>query len=307
MSDLQCIIQMVGGLGNQMFQYALSRRLQISRGARVRFDLDMYKHDTERALTLANYRTTIRKVTPMDKATMRLSFGRTFSRAGKLLRPFNRSVLWNVYEDVAQGFDPRVIALKGRWYLRGWFQCPGYFESLRPQLLEEFELANPLPSSGAALMRQIKDVNAVCLHVRRGDLVTNRLYNSEQQVQTAAYYSHCLHDIADRVTDPHVFVFSDDMPWCRNNLRSDLPITFMDKFDGSTDYIDLYLMKNCRHFITANSTFSWWGAWLSENPEKIVIVPPVWRFKDNGPPADLIPKGWQIGPSVLAQASSPLL
>src|SRR5271156_1275371 len=82
MSDLQCIIQMVGGLGNQMFQYALCRRLQISRGANVRFDLEMYKHDTERALTLSNYRTTIPQVSAIDKATMRLSLGRTFAKIG---------------------------------------------------------------------------------------------------------------------------------------------------------------------------------------------------------------------------------
>lgn len=304
MSDLQCIIQMVGGLGNQMFQYALCRRLQISRGANVRFDLDMYKHDTERALTLSNYRTTIPQVSAMDRATMRLSLGRTFAKVGKLLGPMGRGILWKVYEDRAEGLDMQVTELKGRWYLRGWFQCPGYFDSLRPQLLQEFELAKPLPPSGAELLKQIEGVNAVCLHVRRGDLVTNKLYNSEQQVQTADYYSQCLRDICDRVAEPHVFVFSDDMPWCRENLRSDLPTTFMDKFDGGTDYIDLHLMKNCKHFITANSTFSWWGAWLAQNENKIVIVPPVWRFKHNGPPPDLIPKGWQIGPKQNAQVSA---
>jgi len=306
MNDLDCIIHMVGGLGNQMFQYALGRRLQVDRGANVRFDLSMYEVDTERALTLSRYRTHIPQVSAMDKLTMRLSFGRTFAKAGALLGPLKSKLLWKVHEDPANGIDPEVTKLQGRWYLRGWYQCPGYFETLRPQLLQEFDLKQPLEKIDADQLRQIQNVNAVSLHVRRGDLVTNPLYNSEQQVQTAEYYSQCIRDISDRVRDAHLFVFSDDMPWCRENLRADLPVTFMDKNKGGTDYIDLHLMSNCRHFITANSTFSWWGAWLSQNPEKIVIVPPVWRFKHGGkPPPDLIPAGWQIGPNKMtAQVSA---
>jgi hypothetical protein len=298
MSDLDCIIQMVGGLGNQMFQYALGRRLQTDRGANVRYDLGMYKHNTERALTLSRLRTRFAEVSQSDKLTMKLSFGRTFSKAGALLGPLKNKLLWRVHEDPANGIDPEVTQLRGRWYLRGWYQCPAYFEKLRPQLLQEFDLAEPLTGANAELLKKIEAVNAVCLHVRRGDLVTNPLYAKEQQVQTADYYSQCLTDLAQRVNEPHIFVFSDDLPWCRANLHPPMPINFMDKNDGSTDYIDLHLMSRCRHFITANSTFSWWAAWLSQNPEKIIIVPPVWRFKDNGPPPDLIPGDWQIGPRV---------
>ena len=178
MSDLDVIIYMLGGLGNQMFQYALGRRLQTERGANVRYDLSMYEVDTERALTLKKFNTTIPEVSGFDKLTMRLSFGRTTATVGKLLGPLAKPFLWQVYEDPANGLDLRVTQLKGRWYLRGWYQCPGYFENLRPQLLKEFELVEPLGKEDAEQLKQIQDVNAVCLHVRRGDLVTNPLYNS---------------------------------------------------------------------------------------------------------------------------------
>ena len=265
MSGPRIIIQMMGGLGNQMFQYALGRSLQVQRNADVRFDLAMYKVDTERALTLSKYRTQITEVSAADKLTLRFSFGRTFARAGALLGPLKKKLLWQVHEDPATGLDKEVMQLNGRWYLRGWYQCPAYFENLRPQLLREFQLVSPLTGANAELESQIDALNAVCLHVRRGDLVTNPLYNREQQVQTAGYYAQCLSDIGQRVGNAHVFVFSDDMPWCRDNLVSQLPMTFVDKNDGSTDYIDLHLMSRCRHFIIANSTFSWWGAWLSPN------------------------------------------
>jgi hypothetical protein len=295
MSDLDCIIQIVGGLGNQMFQYALGRRLQILRNARVRFDLSMYKVKSDRDLTLAKYQTRIPTLSILDTVTTKLAFGRTLGKAAGVLQPLREQLLWQMHEDPRLGFDEKATALRGRWYLRGWWHTPAYFQDIRSTLLQEFTPREALAKSDRELLQQIRGVNAVCLHVRRGDLVNHPIYSKQLKLQSAEYYNSALAEVTERVSGAHVFVFSDDPAWTRQNIQSQAPITFMDKHDGQSDYIDLHLMSQCRHFITANSTFSWWAAWLSDSPGKIVIVPPVWGFDGAGPPPQLIPAGWQVG------------
>jgi Glycosyl transferase family 11 len=297
MSDLNCIIQIYGGLGNQMFQYALGRRLITGFSARVRYDLGMYRVKTDRELTLRKFRTSVPETSAMDVATMRLSFGRTMRRLAFPLKMFGGGLLWNIFEDPRKGVEPKVFDLHGRWYLRGYWQCPEYFETLRPLLWEEFQPRDPLSRADAELLGEISNVNAVCLHVRRGDYVSHPVYSKQLRVQSADYFNTCLAEMIDRLDQPHIFVFSDDPDWVRQNIRGDAPIRFMEKKDAENDFVDLHLMSQCRHFITSNSTFSWWAAWLSTHPQKIVIAPPQWGYDGAGPPAGLIPADWQLGPS----------
>jgi hypothetical protein len=295
MSDLDCIIQIYGGLGNQMFQYALGRRLVTGFGARVRYDLSMYEVKSDRELTLLKYRTFAPATSAMDRATMRLSFGRTLQKFASPFRAFGDQIFWKVFEDPRKGIEPKVMDLKGRWYLRGYWQCPAYFEDLRPLLLEEFKPRDPPSKLDCDLIRKIADVNAVCLHVRRGDYVSHPVYSKQLRVQSADYFNTCLAELTERLDHLHVFVFSDDPAWVRENIHGNAPITFMEKREGHSDFLDLHLMSHCRHFITSNSTFSWWAAWLSTNPDKIVIVPPAWGYDGSGPPTGLIPSDWQVG------------
>jgi hypothetical protein len=295
MSELSCIIQLMGGLGNQMFQYALGRALQIERGARVRYDASLYSLPGNRSLTVDKYCTHVPRTTLADRMRMRVSFGRTLGRLRPLARVCGNSAVLKIHTDPRQGFDADAMELEGLWYLRGWWQCPTYFENLRNVLLNEFLLREALSGMNLELQRQIEDCNAVCVHVRRGDLVSSPVYSKICNVQTAEYINDCMAEIERRMGDVHYFVFSDDPAWCRENLKREGRITFVDHNSGETDYIDLFLMSRCRHFVTANSTFSWWAAWLSTHAEKIVIVPPVWGQDGSGPPPKLIPAGWQIG------------
>jgi hypothetical protein len=295
MSDLTCIIQLMGGLGNQLFQYALGRTLQIERGAQVRYDASLYSLPGERALTLQNYCVHVPRTSLADRMLMRVSFGRTLGRLRPLAKVCGNSAVLKLHTDPRRGFDEEVMELKGYWYLRGWWQCPTYFENIRDVLLNEFLPREPLSGPNLQLHQKIEDSNAVCVHVRRGDLVSSPIYSKICKVQDSAYFSDCMAEVGSRVVNPHYFIFSDDPDWCRQNVKSDGRITYVDNNFAQKDYIDLFLMSGCRHFITANSTFSWWAAWLSMNSEKIVIVPPVWGQDGSGPPAKLIPAGWQVG------------
>ena len=296
MSGLDCIIQMMGGIGNQLFQYAIGKKLEIDRKAAVRFDLGMYQNQSERALSIRKYKTFVPQITATDRATMRVSFGQKFSKVKSLLKPVAGGLMWNVLEDRIIGFEPRVMEITGRWYLRGYWQVPAYFDSIRPLILEQFQPVEPISKIDQELQKRILDVNAVSVHIRRGDLLTHPIYSKETKVQTADYYEASIRELAERVEHAHFFVFSDDPQWCRENIKGHDRITYVDNHDGSTDYVDLYLMSRCRHFVTANSTFSWWGAWLSAHEKKIVIVPTVWKFEMKGPPPGLVPNNWQIGP-----------
>jgi hypothetical protein len=300
MPQLNCIIRMVGGLGNQLFQYALGRSLESELGARVRFDVSQYEKPGERRLSIMRLNTQVRTPSPLDKLLMRLSFGRTLHRCRPALRRVCPSAVWNVHEDAwGGGFDPEVRELRGRWYLLGWWQNPAYFELIRPTLLEEFKPRERLTRANVEIKRRIDRVNAVCVHVRRGDLARDPTGTAgspwANHLQPLEYYQSSMADIRRRVRDPHFFVFSDDADWAKQHIHCDAPMDFLANNGAKRDYFDLYLMSSCRHFIIANSTFSWWGAWLSTYGQKQVIVPPKWASNGAGPPPGLIPEEWQIG------------
>jgi Glycosyl transferase family 11 len=296
MSQLRCIIQVMGGLGNQLFQYALGRSLEIERDADVRYDLAMYNMPGERELSLLKYRTSVRAVSEFDKFTMRLSMGRTLGRIAPLLNL--ASAGWRVYNDPRNGCDSAVRDLHGRWYLRGWWQSPAYFDSIRATLLKELQPSETLTGTNLDMSRRIEQSNSVCVHVRRGDYVSSPVYSRILKTQTAEYYLAAMAEIRQRIADAKFFVFSDDAEWTQQHIQMDAPIVHVHHNGPKQDYLDLHLMSCCRHFITANSTFSWWGAWLSGHEGKIVIVPDVWGATGDGPPTGLIPKDWQLGPAL---------
>ena len=141
---------------------------------------------------------------------------------------------------------------------------------------------------------RIAAVNAVCVHVRRGDYVTNPSANQTHGLCPVSYYRAALGRMCERgVRNPHLFVFSDDIGWCRENLHLATPTTFVGpEHAGEKDSQHFKLMTACRHFIIPNSSFSWWPAWLSTaSPEKVVVVPQKWTRRDIG--FDVVPKGWE--------------
>ena len=168
----------------------------------------------------------------------------------------------------------------GRDYvMRGFFQKVAYPEYVRDELLTEFRVnEDMLNAQNRELLAQIAACGdaAVFAHVRRGDYTlesTRRIFG----LCSLDYYARAEKMIAERIgVTPHLFVFSDDMEWVRANYRSDFPLTYVDINSGNKPYLDINLMRSCRHGITANSTFSWWGAWLIENPNAVVVSPEQW-------------------------------
>ncbi len=277
-----------GGLGNQLFQYALGRTLSLLNSDELALDVSGLSRANEvgdiyRPFALDAFSIQARRATPEEIRRFKYPYG-VFS---KILRMFRAKVLKQAHI----GWEPEILTKHGNMYLDGYWQSPKYFESIRDTLLAEIVLVSPLLNTAKELQKRMLETSSVFVHVRRGDYVTNQNVQSNYGTCSPAYYAAAIKQIEKRVQDPSWFVFSDDIAWVRENLTLPANTTYVS--DGIlTDAQELTLMSSCLHGVIANSSFSWWGAWLIRNPGKLVIAPLPWfdTKKDQHP--DLIPDSW---------------
>jgi hypothetical protein len=177
-------------------------------------------------------------------------------------------------------------------YLRGYWQSPKYFASIEALVRKDFTVRQAIVGENLRVAKQIAACNAVSLHVRRGDFADNAETNRYHGTCGPEYYAAAEALLRQRVGDVTVFVFSDDPEWVRQNLRLESPMIVVGHNGPDQDYEDLRLMTLCRHHVIANSTFSWWGAWLSSNPAKTVVAPKRWFRGAEHSTADMIPQNW---------------
>ncbi len=278
------------GLGNQLFQYATARALAERTGAPLWLDATHFDHVHNRALEIGKLRVEARF---LPSALARLwtpnPGAGTLKRAVKSLA--GRVV--RTLRDEERGFDPRVGRAGWCTRLDGMWQSARYFAHLRPRLLAEFEPRAPLPPAVAAWVRRVADEPSVAVHVRRGDLVANPEYARSFGTLGPGYYREALARVEARVPGARVYVFSDDPAWCERHLPGVLPTEIVSGRMTRNAVEDLAAMKACRHFVVANSTFSWWGAWLGTHAEKMVIAPARFHRETRPWQVDLVPESWE--------------
>lgn len=263
------IIKLCGGLGNQMFQYALGVSLA-HRGNRVLYDTSWYgnkkdKRVAVRALELKHFKLDLPVASASEiRRVSNIYWGRL--KMPKFIRPlFSHIFVEKQKDNYIKNAD--FEKMQGDSLFAGIFAHQGYFDSYRDDILKAFSLKISLSPANQKMLKKIKSCEAVSIHIRRGD------YVKLGWVQDMSYYEKAIKQIKEKVKNPHFFIFSDDLAWVRENLKLTEAHTFVDINDGNTGYFDLELMKNCKHNIIANSTFSWWASYLNENPDKIVITP----------------------------------
>jgi hypothetical protein len=189
-------------------------------------------------------------------------------------------------------YDPDLRKVGQDIYLDGYWQSEKYFAAYRDELLRTFTLKADLHEQTLRYQKMIEETEAVSLHIRRGDYVSNPHTNSVHGTCSLEYYQNAVRYITVRVKDPHFYIFSDDLAWAKENLVFIDGITFVKLDDKVPDHEEMYLMSQCKHNIIANSSFSWWGAWLNQNTQKIVIAPKKWLNDNTINTNDLIPEGW---------------
>ena len=275
-----------GGLGNNLFQYAIGRHLALKNNTTVRFDIQAYvnRKDILGGRIIRQLR--FFSIDPISYTrNIRKKIGR---RLGILRSSFGDGV----YHEKDWGFDPEVLSLDDGVCLDGCFQSEKYFKDIEEVIRSDLRFTkDSFGEEGVFYKEKILASNSVGIHVRRGDYMTSQLHN----VCTMEYYARSIAYIKGLVALPHFFVFSDDVEWCSENLNiSDCTFVKVTA-SGSNPLIDLQLMSLCKHNIISNSTYSWWAAWLNENHEKIVVAPNRW-FNDESMNAralqDTIPDDW---------------
>ena len=286
---------LTGGLGNQMFQYAAAKSLALRLGDELTVDLYALNKPTQAtkrqlALNIFDIKLNISsnwKTEFLIKAFPLVNNSRyLFSQLMGYFR--DKSAI--VY---ASDFDE----LSGNIILHGHFQNEKYFEKYEDIIRKDFSFKRMLQGRNAALGREIRDTQSVSIHVRRGDYLTNAQASKNFAICDKGYYQHAISKIKEEVDTPHFYVFSEDFEWVQENISfDDAPVQYIDWNKGSDSYVDMQLMSMCKHNIIANSSFSWWAAWLNSYEWKIVYAPAEWFQSEerNKDLKDFYPQGWKM-------------
>jgi Glycosyl transferase family 11 len=277
-------VSVYGGLGNQMFQYAFCTALnKKGKKARLSFStyLFFYHHNGFNLATAFKLKLPF----PFNLLSYFLLNGEALYK-NKIAAGFcRRTINWyqkNIYKTYNEKkefeYDAAVFQ-QHSCIFNGTWQAEHYFKDIEQTVQQQFVFKVPADAENATVIEKIKSCNAVSLHIRRGDYLTSHWGKSLAVIKDTSYYINAMEYIKQHTTNPHYFIFSDDMQWVKENLQ--IPdCTYIGHNSGKNSYVDMYLMSLCKHNIIANSTFSWWGAWLNKHLDKIVIMPEKW-MNDN--------------------------
>lgn len=271
------IIKIWGGLGNQMFQYAFYKRIQREYdGDEILTDTTCFdSYRLHNGLELENiFNVKLVKATRENiKQVSRYIKNYKLSRIVRHFFP-NRRTEYIEKNDFV--YDENCFLLKGNKYFEGYWQNYNYFKDLENQIRKDFNFVLPLEDENKKIIKKMEETNSVSIHIRRGDYLKHKLYKG---LCGLSYYDKAISYIREKINNPTFFIFSNDIEWCKNNLQKllgDAEFVYVTNNIGPNSYKDMQLMSNCKHNIIANSSFSWWAAFLNENSDKKVIAPHKW-------------------------------
>jgi hypothetical protein len=272
-----------GGLGNQLFQYSAGRALSLQHGVNLRL-IWSGGNNKSRALAMMHFNVNCK-----------------IFHSAKLSKRFDFDVIKNflihgppvIFCEKMQGFDDQFNSLGVNVRLKGYWQSEKFFKTFASVIRKDLQIVTLPTKQNQLLSEKILSKNSVAVHIRRGDYITDSSANTIHGTCSIEYYKGAMDYIATKSRKQTIFyIFSDDIPWAMENLITEHEVVFVDHNNDITNYEDLRLMSQCKHNIIANSSFSWWGAWLNINPQKIVITPQKWYADNNTKNEDLIPSNW---------------
>ncbi len=292
-------VKIIGGLGNQMFQYALGRHLAILSNTELQLDTTEFKTYPHHKYSLQHFNIIENYATETDVEKFR-----AYDKKLSTLSPLTLKLLKKFWLDkfyLAQHgyikedqptYNPALVrSYRHDMYFEGYWQTEKYFKAIEDVIRKDFTLKTPMGDLGKHVEEEIKNTAVpVCLHIRRGDFANNPVQSKFHGVTPLEHYYEGIKIITAKYPNPHFFVFSDSIEWAKENLKINYPATFVGQ-GPEKNYEELVLMSKCKHHILSNSTFGWWGAWLGYNPDQMVIAPKRW-FNKNVDLSDLMPESW---------------
>jgi Glycosyl transferase family 11 len=333
------IVRLEGGLGNQMFEYAMGRRLAVKHLSLLKLDISWFATQELRQYRLNYFNICEEFAKPIEvdaivgnysilkwlslkigrklgieqssgdvdteREILAIIYGHQYNllqwwlarikhkiglhRSAKDLDRKGKYIRQKYYH-----FDPSLLDAPDSVYLDGFWQSEKYFVDIQDILRREFTLKNPQTAIFEQIASIIDERNSVSLHIRRGDIANNPETNLLHGTCSLEYYERAIGYIAKRIELPHFFIFSDDPDWVKENLKLSFPSTNVSCGELLPDYEELHLMSRCQNHIIANSSFSWWAAWLNPTPDKCVIAPKKWfgTLEYDHDTKDIIPTSW---------------
>lgn len=275
------LVQLLGGLGNQMFQYAAGRALAYRTGTQLLLDVR----------TLHHYQA---GVTPRHYSLDAFSItGAVASRRVCYMMELRRRLhLTRLLRESSHAYNPEFERVGRNTYLIGYWQSERYFAPVADHIRQELSLStSPAPAS-VKMLTEIATSESVSVHVRRGDYAADPSTNAFHGLMPPSYYQRAAEALLNDTNHPHFFVFSDEPSWARQHIHLPGPTTFVDLHGPDEPHEDLRLMSACQHHIIANSSFSWWGAWLANRPGKRVFAPIKWFQDASVDTSDVCPPEW---------------
>jgi hypothetical protein len=288
-----------GGLGNQMFQYAIARAL--SEHYQSTFLLDRSWFEVPQSETTPRpYQLDLLQI--QNVANSNLVFPKKPNRWIRVLQETLSSGPIVHYQQNAFEFDPSLFRLKRLaerdLFLFGYWQAYPYLEAIRPILKTEFKTKASAPDYYQSYLELIRRSESVMLHIRRGDYVNSPSAAKFHGVLPLSYYQQAIEVLLLEKPDSHFFIFSDDLPWAKEALPKDLKITFIENgLQADAAAQELQLMTECKHHIIANSSLSWWGAWLKQDGKGLVFAPNRWISDNSLDLSNLLPSSWRRIPA----------
>lgn len=293
------IVKISGGLGNQLFQYAFAKSLSIKRGLEVKIDTSCfninYKTITPRRFLLDKFNITLPIATKEDFKKIGLPYPADNDLRSNLLRLKNKLFSLFGLKKVAETinnmtYNEEDFNIPDNFYVSGPRLNEKYFLDISDTIRRDLTLKNSLPDEAVSLLNKISQTNSVSINFRRGDYITK--YQYKYAILDEKYYKKAIEIIKNKIEDPIFYVSSDDIEFVKNTFGYLLGdnVVYMSN-QALKDYEKFWLMRHCKSYVIANSTFSWWMAWLNDNKEKIVVAPNKYRV-DGKDDSDFIPKEW---------------
>jgi hypothetical protein len=284
------IVRLTGGLGNQLFQYAMGRATSLRTGYPLYLDTRFISKNSTRVYSLDKFKIAGKLASEKDYYLMKPRNNQIYLRLKHILK--NRLFpphwrYWITYHEPV--FNDAMMRIRGPAVIKGYWQDERYFRDYEAVIRKDLVLYENPSVQQMNLMDKMRSTISVSMHIRRGDYAHEQFID-RFGILRLEYYKKAMKYIQTQIEEPTFYVFADDMEWAKNNIDFD-NVVFLD-FNGLDQGVeDLQLMSSCRHHIIANSTFSWWGAWLNPDPNKIVIAPKPW-FKSVNDNHNPVPDHW---------------
>lgn len=284
------IVEITGGLGNQMFQYAFGKAMAIANNCQLKLDVSLYKDYEFHDYSLTPFCIEADIASEKEIKSLRYLNGGIWDKIKRRVFKIKPKVL--LERNLL--FHPEYMDVKPPVYLIGYWQSEKYFQCIESIVRNHFRIKIPASAKNQSLLNNIIQQESVSLHIRRGNFVTIDAISKRHGTCSMEYYKSAIQMISSFCKKPVFYIFSNDISWAKENLVVDHPHVFVDINSEKTDYEDLRLMFSCKYHIIANSTFSWWGAWLCSWQEKKIIAPKQWFFdtKLNEESLNIVPDNW---------------